>query len=125
MDDVTGGGVAAGPLRPVEASVDSVVVVELELEPALLSVYVVDVAKLCGDIAVPVPKEPSDGKMPAGIVVDGVAIWGDPAVPVPMEPSEGKIPLGILEAAAAAAASMLVALESSAVEDVELASCWG
>lgn len=124
MDDVTGGGVDAGPLGPAEASVDSVVVVELELEPALLSVCVVDVAKLCGDIAVPVPKEPSDGKMPAGIVVDGVALWGDPAVPVPMEPSAGKIPLGILEVAAAAA-SWLVALEESVVEDIEPASCWG
>ncbi|KAI4125811.1 MAG: hypothetical protein LQ347_005223 [Umbilicaria vellea] len=142
---MSGGGVVVGPMDPVDISVDCVVVVKLEEELVLLSVYVVDAAAFGGDIAVPVPKEPSDGKMPAAIVVDAVTLAADPAVPVPIEPSEGKMPLGTLEAAAAAswlsvlegaaaswlealegaAVSWLVTLEASAVDDIELASCWG
>ena len=130
VDGATGLDVMVDALPPVEAGADGVVVVELEEEEeeeeeeGMLSEDVVEAAALRGDIAVPVPKEPSDGNMPAGIVVDIVVLGGDPAVPAP-EPSDGKMPagtevdvvvlgvsLGVLEGAAA---SWLMVLEDAAV----------
>lgn len=93
----------------------------------------VDVAAIKGDIAVPVPKEPSDGKTPAGIVVDVMVLWGEYVVPVPKEPLGGKLPLGTLEGAVGswvvvlegAAGSWVMVLEAAALYDEEPASCWG